>query len=336
MFEKFDDKSIKTIMLAQEEARRLSHNFVGTEQILLGIIAEGTNLASKALRGLGVSLKNARLEVHKIIGSGSDNVGKEVPFTPRAKKLLDNSVKVGLILKHKEVRPEHLLLGLIIQDEGVGIKVLENLGVERSPVARQVFSVLASQGDKSAVEWFSKIAAQVEPGIVETDSEQYVESPKKIIDTDILLTTLVERQDRHISNLLSVLKEQAEVQKVMAGTSKYDMRGSNFQGGFAERNMGNMVENQYNSYAEKQDLAEAAREIQELLMQLENTNPNTTNNQQKIIVNKAISEIEKNPTLKARVLNVIKSGGTETFKEAVNHPLVNILVSMINGWIEAE
>ena len=176
MFEKFDDKSIKTIMLAQEEARRLSHNFVGTEQILLGIIAEGTNLASKALRDLGISLKNARLEVHKIIGSGSDNVGKEVPFTPRAKKLLDNSVKVGLILKHKEVRPEHLLLGLIIQDEGVGIKVLENLGVGRSVVVKQIFSAFASQGDESAVERFSEIAAQVEPDIVETDSEQYIES----------------------------------------------------------------------------------------------------------------------------------------------------------------
>ena len=191
MFEKFDDKSIKAIMLAQEEARRSSHNSVGTEQILLGIIAEGTNLASKELRGSGVNLKNARLEVHKIIGRGSDNVGEEIPFTPRAKIVLDNSVKVGLLLKHKEVRPEHLLLGLIIQDEGVGIKVLENLGVVRSVIVRQIFSVLASQGDenaikwvskiasqgdKSAVEWFSKIAAQVEPGIVETDSEQYVES----------------------------------------------------------------------------------------------------------------------------------------------------------------
>ena len=191
MFEKFDDKSIKAIMLAQKEARRSSHNFVGTEKILLGIIAEGTNLASKELRGFGVSLKNARLEVHKIIGRGSDNVGEEVPFTPRAKKVLNDSVKIGLLLKHKEVRPEHLLLGLIIQDEGVGIKVLENLGVGRSVVVRQIFSVLASQGDenavewfskiasqgdKSAVEWFSKIAAQIEPGIVETDSEQYVES----------------------------------------------------------------------------------------------------------------------------------------------------------------
>jgi ATP-dependent Clp protease ATP-binding subunit ClpC len=93
MFERFTEKAIKVIMLAQEEARRLGHNFVGTEQILLGLIGEGTGIAAKVLKSMGVNLKEARVEVEKIIGRGSGFVAVEIPFTPRAKRVLELSLE---------------------------------------------------------------------------------------------------------------------------------------------------------------------------------------------------------------------------------------------------
>ena len=95
MFERFTEKAIKVIMLAQEEARRLGHNFVGTEQILLGLIGEGTGVAAKVLKSLGVNLKDSRIEVEKIIGRGSGFVAVEIPFTPRAKRVLELSLEVS-------------------------------------------------------------------------------------------------------------------------------------------------------------------------------------------------------------------------------------------------
>ena len=95
MFERFTEKAIKVIMLAQEEARRLGHNFVGTEQILLGLIGEGTGIAAKVLKSMGINLKDARVEVEKIIGRGSGFVAVEIPFTPRAKRVLELSLEIG-------------------------------------------------------------------------------------------------------------------------------------------------------------------------------------------------------------------------------------------------
>ncbi|MDE5084048.1 MAG: tetratricopeptide repeat protein, partial [Trichodesmium sp. St18_bin1] len=138
----FTEKAIKAIMLAQEEGRRLGHNFVGTEQILLGLIGEGTGVAAKVLRSMGVKLKDARLEVEKIIGRGSGYVGAEIPFTPRAKRVLELSLEEAQQLEHSYVGTEHLLLGLIRQGEGVAVRVLENLGVDLSKVRTQVIQML--------------------------------------------------------------------------------------------------------------------------------------------------------------------------------------------------
>ena len=110
MFERFTEKAIKVIMLAQEEARRLGHNFVGTEQILLGLIGEGTGIAAKVLKSMGVNLKDARVEVEKIIGRGSGFVAVEIPFTPRAKKVLELSLEEARQLGHNYIGTEHLLL----------------------------------------------------------------------------------------------------------------------------------------------------------------------------------------------------------------------------------
>ncbi len=147
MFERFTEKAIKVIMLAQEEARRLGHNFVGTEQILLGLIGEGTGVAAKVLKSMGVNLKDSRVEVEKIIGRGSGFVAVEIPFTPRAKRVLELSLEEARQLGHNYIGTEHLLLGLIREGEGVAARVLENLGVDLTKVRTQVVRMLGETAE---------------------------------------------------------------------------------------------------------------------------------------------------------------------------------------------
>ncbi len=147
MFERFTEKAIKVIMLAQEEARRLGHNFVGTEQILLGLIGEGTGVAAKVLKSLGVNLKDSRIEVEKIIGRGSGFVAVEIPFTPRAKRVLELSLEEARQLGHNYIGTEHLLLGLIREGEGVAARVLENLNIDLKKVRTQVIRMLGETAE---------------------------------------------------------------------------------------------------------------------------------------------------------------------------------------------
>lgn len=147
MFERFTEKAIKVIMLAQEEARRLGHNFVGTEQILLGLIGEGTGVATKVLKQLGVNLKDARIEVEKVIGRGSGFVAVEIPFTPRAKKILELAWEEAKQLGHNYIGTEHLLLGLIREPEGVAAKVLETLNADTSKIKTLIMQMLSENAD---------------------------------------------------------------------------------------------------------------------------------------------------------------------------------------------
>ena len=142
MFEHFTSEAIRVIMLAQEEARRLGHNFVGTEQILLGLMGEGTGVAAKVLAELGINLKDARREVEKIIGRGSGFVPPEIPFTPKVKSLFEQSFREAHSLGHNYINTEHLLLGLTEAGEGVAAKVLQNLGVDLQTIRNAVMSVL--------------------------------------------------------------------------------------------------------------------------------------------------------------------------------------------------
>ena len=148
MFERFTEKAIKVIMLAQEEARRLGHNFVGTEQILLGLIGEGTGIAAQVLKSMNVNLKDARVEVEKIIGRGSGFVAVEIPFTPRAKRVLELSLEEARQLGHNYIGTEHLLMGLVREGEGVAARVLENLAVNVSSIRTEVIQML---GDNTEV-----------------------------------------------------------------------------------------------------------------------------------------------------------------------------------------
>jgi ATP-dependent Clp protease ATP-binding subunit ClpC len=142
MFERFTEKAIKVIMLSQEEARRLGHNFVGTEQVLLGLIGEGTGIGPTVLKEMDVSLKDARIEVEKIIGRGSGFVAVEIPFTPRAKRVLELALDEARQLGHNYIGTEHLLLGLIREGDGVAARVLENLGLDLSRVRSAVIRAL--------------------------------------------------------------------------------------------------------------------------------------------------------------------------------------------------
>jgi ATP-dependent Clp protease ATP-binding subunit ClpA len=138
MFERFTEQAIKSVMLANEEAHRLGHNFVGTEQILLGLVGQGTGVAAQVLDSMGVNLQNTRVEVEKIIGRGTGLVAAEIPFTPRAKQLLERALGEADRLGHSNIDTDHLLLSLIQIQEGVAARVLKSLGVDFAEVRNQV------------------------------------------------------------------------------------------------------------------------------------------------------------------------------------------------------
>jgi ATP-dependent Clp protease ATP-binding subunit ClpC len=143
MFERYTEKAIKVIMLAQEEARRLGHNFVGTEQMLLGLIGEGTGIAAKVLKSVGINLRDARVEVEKIIGRGSgSSMPLNIPFTPRVKRVLELTAEEARQLGHNYIGSEHLLLGLLREGQGVAARVLEILGADPNNIRTQVIRMV--------------------------------------------------------------------------------------------------------------------------------------------------------------------------------------------------
>ena len=143
MFERFTDRARRVVVLAQEEARLLNHNYIGTEHILLGLIHEGEGVAAKALESLGISLEGVRSQVEEIIGQGGSSPSGHIPFTPRAKKVLELSLREALQLGHNYIGTEHILLGLIREGEGVAAQVLVKLGADLSRVRQQVIQLLS-------------------------------------------------------------------------------------------------------------------------------------------------------------------------------------------------
>ncbi len=143
MFERFTDRARRVVVLAQEEARMLNHNYIGTEHILLGLIHEGEGVAAKALESLGISLDAVREQVQEIIGQGQQAPSGHIPFTPRAKKVLELSLREALQLGHNYIGTEHILLGLIREGEGVAAQVLVKLGADLNRVRQQVIQLLS-------------------------------------------------------------------------------------------------------------------------------------------------------------------------------------------------
>ena len=152
MFERFTDRARRVVVLAQEEARMLNHNYIGTEHILLGLIHEGEGVAAKGLESLGISLEGVRAQVEEIIGQGQQAPSGHIPFTPRAKKVLELSLREALQLGHNYIGTEHILLGLIREGEGVAAQVLVKLGADLNRVRQQVIQLLSGYQGKEAVQ----------------------------------------------------------------------------------------------------------------------------------------------------------------------------------------
>ncbi|MEV0462016.1 ATP-dependent Clp protease ATP-binding subunit [Nocardia tengchongensis] len=152
MFERFTDRARRVVVLAQEEARMLNHNYIGTEHILLGLIHEGEGVAAKSLESLGISLEGVRSQVEEIIGQGQQAPSGHIPFTPRAKKVLELSLREALQLGHNYIGTEHILLGLIREGEGVAAQVLVKLGADLNRVRQQVIQLLSGYQGKEPVE----------------------------------------------------------------------------------------------------------------------------------------------------------------------------------------
>ncbi|MGB8861368.1 MAG: Clp protease N-terminal domain-containing protein, partial [Ilumatobacteraceae bacterium] len=170
MFERFTDRARRVVVLAQEEARLLNHSYIGTEHILLGLIHEGEGVAAKAMESLGISLEAVRSQVEEIIGQGGSSPSGHIPFTPRAKKVLELSLREALQLGHNYIGTEHILLGLIREGEGVAAQVLVKLGADLSRVRQQVIQLLSGyQGGQGKGEPQAAAAAGAAPKEEATD-----------------------------------------------------------------------------------------------------------------------------------------------------------------------
>jgi Clp amino terminal domain, pathogenicity island component len=158
MFERFTDRARRVVVLAQEEARLLNHNYIGTEHILLGLIHEGEGVAAEALERMGVSLQAVRAQVEEIIGQGQSGPTGHIPFTPRAKKVLELSLREALQLGHDYIGSEHILLGLIREGDGVAAQVLTRLGADLGRVRQQVTEILTVRGERPSPRVFGSAA----------------------------------------------------------------------------------------------------------------------------------------------------------------------------------
>ena len=220
MFERFTEKAIKVIMLAQEEARRLGHNFVGTEQILLGLIGEGTGIAAKTLKSMGVNLKDARVEVEKIIGRGSGFVAVEIPFTPRAKRVLELSWDEARQLGHNYIGTEHLLLGLIREGEGVAARVLENLGVDLNKIRTNVVKMLGDSkptaGASASAGGSSSSSLSSSGSKVKTPSLDEYGTDLTLAASELRLDPVVGRE-KEIERVIQILARRTKNNPVLLG-----------------------------------------------------------------------------------------------------------------------
>src|SRR5947209_12254818 len=215
MFERFTDRARRVLVLAQEEARLLNHNFIGTEHILLGLIHEGEGVAAKALESLGISLEAVREKVEETIGPAGSSTTGSPPFTPRAKKVLELSLREALQLGHNYIGTEHMLLGLVREGEGVAAQVLVSLGADLSRVRQQVIQLLSGYVSGEGGAPAGAKAPQGEPGAGAPVLDQFGRN----------LTTLAREKkldpvigrDREIERVMQVLSRRTKNNPVLIG-----------------------------------------------------------------------------------------------------------------------
>lgn len=210
MFEKFTEGAIKVIMLSQEEARRMGHNFVGTEQLFLGVVGQRQGMGAKALKSLGVTLKKARKEVENYIGRGTGFVASEIPFTPRAKRVLEMAVQEGKDIGQNYVGTEHILLALLAEEDGVAIRTIEKLGIDITQLRKKTLDLI-----KENQEELLRPLTDVEKRILDRDGD----TPTPTLDeyADNITKEAVNGQ---LDPVIGRDKEIFEVIKVLARRSK--------------------------------------------------------------------------------------------------------------------
>jgi ATP-dependent Clp protease ATP-binding subunit ClpC len=193
VFERFTDRARRVVVLAQEEARLLEHNYIGTEHILLGLIHEGEGVAANALESLGIPLEGVRKQIEARVGRGHEAATGHVPFTPRAKKVLELSLREALQLGHNYIGTEHLLLGVIREGEGVGAQVLQAMGADLDRIRSQVIELLSGYSEEQAVArergpepesatW--PLCPRCRAPLEETASHREVEIPGKRVESE--------------------------------------------------------------------------------------------------------------------------------------------------------
>ncbi|MEI7055113.1 ATP-dependent Clp protease ATP-binding subunit [Nocardioides sp. CCNWLW239] len=209
MFERFTDRARRVVVLAQEEARMLSHNYIGTEHILLGLIHEGEGVAAKALESLDISLEAVRNQVEEIIGQGQQAPSGHIPFTPRAKKVLELSLREALQLGHSYIGTEHILLGLIREGEGVAAQVLQKLGADLNRVRQQVIQLLSG---------FQGKEGQATSGATATAGTTSTEAPSSSLVLDQFGRNLT--QDAREGKLDPIIGREGQIERVMQVLSR--------------------------------------------------------------------------------------------------------------------
>ena len=193
MFERFTDRARRVVVLAQEESRLLGHNFIGTEHILLGLIHEGEGVAAQVLEGLEISLEAVRTQVEEIVGHGDGSPGGHVPFTPRAKKVLELSLREAMGLGHNYIGTEHILLGLIREGDGVAAQVLRNMGADLESVRQKVIQVLSgmAEGKESRLQADPPRCPRCNGSLTTTAAYRVVEAKGESPDDDPVRFTVV-------------------------------------------------------------------------------------------------------------------------------------------------
>ncbi len=214
MFERFTDRARRVVVLAQEEAKLLNHNYIGTEHILLGLIHEGEGVAAKALESLGISLDAVREQVQDIIGQGQQQPTGHIPFTPRAKKVLELSLREALQLGHNYIGTEHILLGLIREGEGVAAQVLIKLGADLNKVRQQVIQLLSGYQGKESVQ----VGAQEQGGGSEKGSQVLDQFGRNLTQAarDGKLDPVIGRE-REMERVMQILSRRTKNNPVLIG-----------------------------------------------------------------------------------------------------------------------
>lgn len=213
MFEKFTEKAIKVVMLAQEESRRLGHNYLGTEQLLIGLIREETGIAAKLLKSKGLNLKETRSEVEKIIGRGSGYVGIELPFTARIKKVFELALQESKNLDSKFIGTEHLLLGILEEGDNVAIAVLRNLGVIPDQMRIEIMDAAGAKLQNKFEFEKDKILSHCDNIVIQVnDVVKYIERLKRAVNdlcnrSDISKKEALEFREELKNKLMQVEKE---------------------------------------------------------------------------------------------------------------------------------